>query len=161
MFNGRFIKVEKEENTWLERVPAKVYILKTFYYKVVRKSDTGKYHKERQILIHPFTPVLVNKCMASTSVLMGIIIGKFMYHLPCCKLQLNTRSPVSPIVKTTNARKIILMWPFYFLRHRFRSHETEAFTVFVISPRAVKRVKNTIHPWKLKSKGHIPLAPNS
>lgn len=46
-----FIEIGKEESSRLERVPAKVYILKTVRHKVIRKSDMEKYPEERQILI--------------------------------------------------------------------------------------------------------------
>lgn len=81
-----FIEIGKEESSRLERVPAKVYILKTVRHKVISKSDMGKYPEERQILIHPLPPVPVSKCMAGASVLTDIIIGKFMYHLPFYRL---------------------------------------------------------------------------
>lgn len=71
-----FIEIGKEENSRLERVPAKVYILKTVRHKVIRKSDMEKYPEERQILIHPLPLVPVSKCMAGASVLTDIIIGK-------------------------------------------------------------------------------------
>lgn len=50
------------------------------------KSDMEKYPEERQILIHPLPLVPVSKCMAGSSVLTDIIIGKFMYHLPFYRL---------------------------------------------------------------------------
>ena len=81
-----FIEIGKEESSRLERVPAKVYILKTVRHKVIRKSDMEKYPEERQILIHPLPLVPVSKCMAGASVLTDIIIGKFMYHLPFYRL---------------------------------------------------------------------------
>ena len=59
-----FIEIGKEESSRLERVPAKVYILKTVRHKVIRKSDMEKYPEERQILIHPLPLVPVSKCMA-------------------------------------------------------------------------------------------------
>lgn len=81
-----FIEIGKEESSRLERVPARVYILKTVRHKVISKSNMEKYPEERQILIHPLPLVLVNKCMAGASVLTDIIIGKFMYHLPFYRL---------------------------------------------------------------------------
>lgn len=81
-----FIEIGKEESSRLERVPAKVYILKTVRHKVISKSDMEKYPEERQILIHPLPLVPVSKCMAGPSVLTDIIIGKFMYHLPFYRL---------------------------------------------------------------------------
>ena len=81
-----FIEIGKEESSRLERVPAKVYILKTVRHKVISKSDMEKYPEERQILIHPLPLVPVSKCMAGASVLTDIIIGKFMYHLPFYRL---------------------------------------------------------------------------
>lgn len=81
-----FIEIGKEESSRLERVPAKVYILKTVRHKVISKSDMEKYPEERQILIHPLPLVPVSKCMAGSSVLTDIIIGKFMYHLPFYRL---------------------------------------------------------------------------
>ena len=55
-----FIEIGKEESSRLERVPAKVYILKTVRHKVIRKSDMEKYPEERQILIHPLPLVPVS-----------------------------------------------------------------------------------------------------
>ena len=81
-----FIEIGKEESSRLERVPAKVYILKTVRHKVISKSDMEKYPEERQILIHPLPLVPVSKCMEGSSVLTDIIIGKFMYHLPFYRL---------------------------------------------------------------------------
>lgn len=81
-----FVETGKEESSRLERIPAKVYILKTVRHKVIRKSDMEKYPEERKILIHPLPPVPVSKCMAGASVLTDIIIGKFMYHLPFYRL---------------------------------------------------------------------------
>lgn len=48
-----FFEIGKEESPLLERVPAKVYILKTVRYKVISKSDIEKYPEGRKILIHP------------------------------------------------------------------------------------------------------------
>lgn len=81
-----FIEIGKEESSRLERVPAKVYILKTVRHKVISKSDIEKYPEERKILIHPLPLVPVSKCMTGTSLLTDIIIGKFMYHLPFYRL---------------------------------------------------------------------------
>lgn len=81
-----FIGIGKEESLRLERVPAKLYILKTIRHKVISKSDMEKYSEERQILIHSLPLVPVSKCMAGSSVLTDIIIGKFMYHLPFYRL---------------------------------------------------------------------------
>ena len=67
-FKDDFIEIGKEESSRLERVPAKVYILKTVRHKVIRKSDMEKYPEERQILIHPLPLVPVSKCMAGASV---------------------------------------------------------------------------------------------
>lgn len=48
-----FIEIGKEESSRLERVPAKVYILKTVRHKVISKYDMEKYPEESQILVHP------------------------------------------------------------------------------------------------------------
>ena len=56
-----FIEIGKEESSRLERVPAKVYILKTVRHKVISKSDIGRrlgpdghYHRQ----VHVSSPVL-------------------------------------------------------------------------------------------------------
>lgn len=76
-----FIEIRKKESSCLERVPVKVYILKTVRRKVISKSDMEKYPEERQILIHLLPLVPVSKCMVDSSIMTDIIIGKFMYHL--------------------------------------------------------------------------------
>lgn len=81
-----FIEIGKEESSRLERVPAKLYILKTVRHKVISKSYIEKYPEEMKILIHPLPLVPVGKCMAGVSVLTDIIIGKFMYHIPFYRL---------------------------------------------------------------------------
>ena len=48
-----FIEIRKEESSRLERVPTKLYILKTVRHKVISKYDMEKYPEERQILVHP------------------------------------------------------------------------------------------------------------
>lgn len=80
------IEIGTEESSRLERVLAKVYILKTVRHKVISKSDMEKYPEERRILIRPLPLAPVSKCMAGSSVLTDIIIGKFMYHLPFYRL---------------------------------------------------------------------------
>ena len=45
-----FIEIGKEESSRLERVPAKVYILKTVRHKVIRKSDMEKYPEDAEAL---------------------------------------------------------------------------------------------------------------
>lgn len=82
-----FVEIGKEESMHLERIPAKVYIVKTIRHKVIRKSEIKeKYPEERHILISPLPLSPINKCMAGASVLTDIIIGKFMYHLPFYRL---------------------------------------------------------------------------
>ena len=56
-----FVEIGKEESSRLERIPAKVYILKTVRHKVIRKSDMEKYPEERKILIHPLPPAAQGK----------------------------------------------------------------------------------------------------
>ena len=53
---------------------------------MISKSDMEKYPEERRILIRPLPLASVSKCMAGSSVLTDIIIGKFMYHLPFYRL---------------------------------------------------------------------------
>lgn len=78
-----FVEIGTEETMRLERIPEKVYIVKTIRHKVIRKSELKEKHpEERHILISPLPLVPVGKCMAGASVLTDIIIGKFMYHLP-------------------------------------------------------------------------------
>ena len=82
-----FVEIGTEETLRLERIPAKVYIVKTIRHKVIRKSELkGKHPEERHILISPLPPAPVSKCMAGASVLTDIVIGKFMYHLPFYRL---------------------------------------------------------------------------
>ena len=82
-----FVEIGKEESMHLERIPARVYIVKTIRHKVIRKSEIKeKYPEERHILISPLPLSPINKCMAGASVLTDIIIGKFMYHLPFYRL---------------------------------------------------------------------------
>ena len=77
-----FVEIGTEETLRLERIPEKVYIVKTIRHKVIRKSELKEKHlEERHILISPLPLVPVVKCMAGASVLTDIIIGKFMYHL--------------------------------------------------------------------------------
>ena len=82
-----FVEIGTEETLRLERIPEKVYIVKTIRHKVIRKSELKeKQPEERHILISPLPLVPVSKCMAGASVLTDIIIGKFMYHLPFYRL---------------------------------------------------------------------------
>ncbi|MCD8312547.1 MAG: IS66 family transposase [Bacteroidales bacterium] len=66
----------------LERVPAKVYVVRVVRHRVMRKSDRKKNPEDRSILIAPLPPTPIFKCIAGASVLAGIIIDKFLYHLP-------------------------------------------------------------------------------
>ena len=89
-----FVEIETEETLRLERIPEKVYIVKTISHNVIRKSELKEKHpEERHILISPFPLVSVGKYMAGTSVLTDIIIGKFIYHLPFFALYNSTVSP--------------------------------------------------------------------
>lgn len=82
-----FVEIGTEETLRLERIPEKVYIVKTIRHKVIRKSELKEKHpEERHILISPLPLVPVGKCIAGASVLTDIIIGKFMYHLPFYRL---------------------------------------------------------------------------
>lgn len=82
-----FVEIGTEETLRLERIPEKVYIVKTIRHKVIRKSELKEKHpEERHILISPLPLAPVGKCMAGASVLTDIIIGKFMYHLPFYRL---------------------------------------------------------------------------
>ena len=82
-----FVEIGTEETLRLERIPEKVYIVKTIRHKVIRKSELKEKHPgERHILISPLPLAPVGKCMAGASVLTDIIIGKFMYHLPFYRL---------------------------------------------------------------------------
>lgn len=82
-----FVEIGTEETLRLERIPEKVYIVKTIRHKIIRKSELKEKHpEERHILISPLPLVLVGKCMAGASVLTDIIIGKFMYHQPFYRL---------------------------------------------------------------------------
>jgi transposase len=80
---AEYVEIGTEETSRLERVPAKVYIVRTIRHKVISRSDiTGKHPEERTILISALPLVPVSKCIAGASVLADIITGKFMYHLP-------------------------------------------------------------------------------
>lgn len=82
-----FVEIGTDETLRLERIPEKVYIVKTIRHKVIRKSELKEKHpEERHILISPHPLVPVGKCMAGASVMTDIIIGKFMYHLPFYRL---------------------------------------------------------------------------
>ncbi len=82
-----FVEIGTEETLRLERIPEKVYIVRTIRHKVIRKSELREKHpEERHILISPLPLVPVGKCMAGASVLTDIIIGKFMYHQPFYRL---------------------------------------------------------------------------
>lgn len=78
-----YVEIGTEETSRLERIPAKVYIVRTIRHKVISRSDiAGKYPEEREILIPALALAPVSKCIAGASVLADIITGKFMYHLP-------------------------------------------------------------------------------
>jgi transposase len=78
-----YVEIGTEETSRLERIPAKVYIVRTVRHKIISKSDiTGKHPEERSILIAALPLAPVSKCIAGASVLADIITGKFMYHLP-------------------------------------------------------------------------------
>jgi transposase len=78
-----YVEIGTEETSRLERIPAKVYIVRTVRHKIISKSDiTDKHPEERGILIAALPLAPVSKCIAGASVLAGIITGKFMYHLP-------------------------------------------------------------------------------
>lgn len=60
-----FVEIGTEETLRLERIPEKVYIVKTIRHKVIRKSELKEKHpEERHILISPLPLVPVGKCMA-------------------------------------------------------------------------------------------------
>lgn len=75
-------EIATEETSRLERIPAKVFVVRIIRHKVIRKSDKAKNPEDRQILIAPLPIAPVFKCIAGASVLTDLIIGKFMYHLP-------------------------------------------------------------------------------
>ncbi|MEA5043773.1 MAG: IS66 family transposase [Petrimonas sp.] len=78
-----YVEIGIEETSRLERIPAKVYIVRTVRHKIISKSDiTGKHPEERSILVAALPLAPVSKCIAGASVLADIITGKFMYHLP-------------------------------------------------------------------------------
>lgn len=78
-----YVEIGTEDTTRLERIPAKIYIVRTVRHKVIRKSDIkDKYPEERNILVAALPLAPVNKCIAGASVLADIITGKFLYHLP-------------------------------------------------------------------------------
>lgn len=80
---AEYVEIGTEETSRLERIPARVYIVRTVRHKVISKSDiTGK-HPEERVILTPALPLApVSKCVAGASVLADIITGKFMYHLP-------------------------------------------------------------------------------
>jgi transposase len=78
-----YVEIGTEATSRLERIPAKVSIVRTVRHKVIRKSDiTEKYPEERTLLTPELPLVPVSKCIAGASVLADILTGKFMYHLP-------------------------------------------------------------------------------
>lgn len=80
---AEYVEIGTEETSRLERIPAKVYIVRTVRHKVIRQSGiTGKHPEERTILTPQLPLAPVSKCIAGASVLADIITGKFMYHLP-------------------------------------------------------------------------------
>ncbi len=51
------VEIGTEETLRLERIPAKIYIVKTIRHKVIRKSELkDKHPEERHILISPLPP---------------------------------------------------------------------------------------------------------
>ncbi|RNC63953.1 IS66 family transposase [Proteiniphilum sp. X52] len=78
-----YVEIGTEETSRLERIPARVYIVRAVRHKVISKSDiTGK-HPEERVLLTPALPLApASKCIAGASVLADIITGKFMCHLP-------------------------------------------------------------------------------
>src|SRR3712207_1676005 len=100
-----FVEIGTEETLRLERIPEKVYIVKTIRHKVIRKSELKEKHpEERHIFISPLPLVPVGKCMAGASVLTDIIIGKFMYHLPFYRLIQQYRSEERRVGKECRSR---------------------------------------------------------
>lgn len=82
-----FVEIGTEETSRIERIPSKVYVVKTIRHKVISKSDIdNKYPEDRKILIPVLPLVPVSKCIAGSSVLTDIIVGKFVYHLPFYRL---------------------------------------------------------------------------
>ncbi len=80
---AEYVEIGTEETSRLERIPAKVYIVRTIRHKVISRSDiTGKHPEERTILTPALPLAPVSKCIAGASVLADIITGKFLYHLP-------------------------------------------------------------------------------
>lgn len=83
---AEYVEIGTEETARLERIPAKVYIVRTVRHKIISKSDiTDKHPEERKILTPALPLVPISKCIAGASVLADIITGKFMYHLPFCR----------------------------------------------------------------------------
>lgn len=78
-----YVEIGTEETSRLERIPAKVYIVRTVRHKVICKSDIREKCPEERTILTPQLPLVpVNKCIAGASVLADIITGKFLYHLP-------------------------------------------------------------------------------
>lgn len=78
-----YVEIGTDESSRLEHIAAKTYIKKTVIHKVMLKSDSNnKTPEDRRIICARLPLAPVNRCMAGTSVLADIIIGKFMYHLP-------------------------------------------------------------------------------
>ena len=77
-----YIEIGTEESKRIEKVPSSVYVLKTIRHKVMLKSDMKRNEEDRKIITPELPPVAIEKCMAGSSVLTDIVIGKFMYHLP-------------------------------------------------------------------------------
>ncbi|MDD2437389.1 MAG: transposase [Massilibacteroides sp.] len=80
---AEYVEIGTEETSRLERIPAKVYIVRTVRHKVIHRSDITEKHPEERTILTPQLPLVpVSKCIAGASVLADIITGKFLYHLP-------------------------------------------------------------------------------
>ncbi len=83
VLRDEYVEIGTEETSRLERIPAKVYVVRTVRHKVISKSDIKDKHPEDRTILIPALPLApVSKCIAGASVLADIITGKFLYHLP-------------------------------------------------------------------------------
>lgn len=84
--HNEYVCIGSEETNKLAYKPAEFYVKRTIRRKYALKgSSAGTGDQEKQmpsVVIAPLPDSPVHKCMADTSLLVEIIIQKYLYHLP-------------------------------------------------------------------------------
>lgn len=84
---GERAELDPEVTDTLVLVPAQMYVRRIIRHKLVLKSNLQIKEPERKAFEMVPLPVMpLPKCMASESLLTDIILQKFFYHMPFCRV---------------------------------------------------------------------------